>query len=403
MKHFSISDHCRWIKGITGSAIYDLKQNQVYSVNKDGTDVLGTVLSGGGAPPGSLRFLEALEQKGLLNDHSVQVVEYNVKPQLRYVWLELTNHCNCRCLHCYGAFGYPDRKDIADELTTDEWKKAIDQVRRLGGSAVQFIGGEPLIHRDFCELLRYASESGLKRIDIFTNAYFMTEKTADLIAETKASVRVSLYGYNAETHDAITQCPGSFERLDRALDMLRERNIPVRIAVVLMLENQGILPRIQEYIRAKGLRFTGYDIVRNVTHSAQASHAVTDPEIRKKRLMCKPDFKTSPYTFARNHQWNSCWFGKLAITAKGDVIPCIFARDLPCGNIRKDSAESIREKLLQYWRITKDSVEGCRDCEYRYACDDCRPLSMGEGGGLYGKYPRCLYVPETCRWECQET
>lgn len=398
MKHYCISDHCRWVKGRSGSAIYDLHYGRVYSLNPDGTQLLGMALADQPLPE-DISFLDSLEKDGLLNDHSCIIVEKKIKPSVRYAWLELTNRCNCRCLHCYGAFGLPCESEISTELTTDEWKKVLDHLRSLGCESLQFIGGEPLIHPGFCELLRYASGKGFKRIDIFTNAYLLSEEIADLIAEVGASVRISLYGYDAQSHDAITQHPGSFARLNHSVDLLLQRKVSVSMAVVLMRENQHILPRIREYIEGKGLPFSGFDIVRTVKHSPQASHAVSDPDIIRKRMICRPSFKTSDFSFAVNHQWNSCWYGKFSITAQGNVIPCIFARDLSCGNIRTDDWAGIREKLLGYWRITKDRVEGCRDCEYRYACDDCRPLAMGDGDGLYAKYPRCLYHPDRCVWE----
>lgn len=399
MTNYCISDHCRWVKGRCGSAIYDLRKGDVYSINQDGTAVLEAILAGATIPTESTPFVNALVDKKLLNNHDYPIVERRISPQFRYVWLELTGGCNCRCLHCYGAFGMPDKKDLQNELTVDEWKIMMDQVVSLGGNALQFIGGEPLIHPHFCELLSYAHEVGFKRIDIFTNAYLLTEKTADLIAEVGASVRVSLYGYDAESHDAITQHPGSFARLDRSLDMLKARNIPVAIAVVLMHENQDILPQIKTYIERKGLKYNGFDTVRTVKHSVQNSHAVTRRDIASQRIMFKPQFHTSAFSFSCNRQWNSCWYGKLAITSSGDVIPCIFARDLVCGNVRTDSFESIRETLLGYWRITKDKVETCSACEFRYACDDCRPLAMGDGDGLFGKYPRCTYTPCSCQWQ----
>lgn len=401
MKYYCISDHCRWVKGSNGSAIYDLQHGQVYSLNPDGTRLLSMALLGEPLPD-DISFLDSLEKDGLLNDHSCIIVEHKIKPHIRYAWLELTNRCNCRCLHCYGAFGLPCESELASELSTDEWRKALEQLKSFGCEAIQLIGGEPLLHPGFSELLRYASDLGLKRIDIFTNAYLITEQIADLIAEVGASVRISLYGFDAQSHDSITQHPGSFARLDHSLDLLLERNIKVGLAVVLMQENQHILPQISAYIENKGLRFSGFDTVRTVRHSPQNSHAVTDPEINQQRIMCGPKFTTSDYSFAVNHQWNSCWYGKFSITAQGDIIPCIFARDLLCGNIRMDDWNSIREKLLSYWRITKDQVEVCQDCEYRYACDDCRPLAMGDGDGLYGKYPRCVYHPDQCKWEKSE-
>lgn len=399
MTNYCISDHCRWVRGSSGSAIYDLKKGEVYAINPDGTAVLEKILAGTDVPEDSAAFVNALADRLLLNNHDTPIVEKRIPPRFRYVWLELTGSCNCRCLHCYGAFGAPEKKDLQNELTVDEWKKIMDQVISSGGNALQFIGGEPLMHPHFSELLSYAHQAGFERIDIFTNAYLLTEETADLIAKVGASVRVSLYGHDAQTHDAVTQHPGSFARLDHSLDMMKARGIPVAVAVVLMRENQDILPQIKAYIESKGLRYNGFDTVRTVKHSVQNSHAVTRGDIAAQRIMHKPHFKTSPFSFSCNRQWNSCWYGKFAITACGDVIPCIFARDLVCGNVRNDSFESIREKLLGYWRITKDEVDTCKACEFRYACDDCRPLAMGDGDGLLGKYPRCTYVPGSCQWQ----
>lgn len=398
MSKYCISDHCRWVKGACGSAIFDLKNEQVYSINQKGTQALAAVLSGDDPEASSVEYLKALEARGLLNDHSTPVTELHILPGIQYVWLELTGNCNCRCLHCYGTFGLPSSGKIRSELTLDEWKNVVDTIVKAGCKAVQLIGGEPLLHPQFNIILKYVSDSGIEKIDIFTNAYSLTEETADLISEVKASVRISLYGYNAETHDAITQHPGSFAKLDKSIDMLTARNVPIDIAVVIMRENQDILPQIKDYIRAKGLSFNGFDTVRPVKHSIQESHSVTREDVNAVRIMHTPKFRTSVYSFSRNRQWNSCWYGKFAITAHGDVIPCIFARDLPCGNIRNDDFTVIRERLLNYWRITKDDVEVCKDCEYRYVCDDCRPLAMGDNGSIYGKYPRCTYDPYSCTW-----
>jgi MoaA/NifB/PqqE/SkfB family radical SAM enzyme len=59
-------------------------------------------------------------------------------------------------------------------------------------------------------------------------------------------------------------------------------------------------------------------------------------------------------------------------------------------------------KLETVWRSTKDNVLVCQDCEYKYACFDCRPLSEGanQGRGEYlsAPYPRCTYNPYSGEW-----
>lgn len=52
--------------------------------------------------------------------------------------------------------------------------------------------------------------------------------------------------------------------------------------------------------------------------------------------------------------------------------------------------------------LNKDDVLVCQDCEYRYVCFDCRPISEGAacGNGDYktAPYPRCTYDPYEGVW-----
>ena len=69
----------------------------------------------------------------------------------------------------------------------------------------------------------------------------------------------------------------------------------------------------------------------------------------------------------------------------------------------KELAPILRSSALRrIWSATKDQVMVCRDCEYRYVCFDCRPLSEASAGGkadyLHAPYPRCTYNPYTGEW-----
>ena len=62
------------------------------------------------------------------------------KIPFRY-FLELTYRCNLNCPYCY--VGCERNKK---ELTTEEWKKVIDQLPFY--SIATLVGGEPLIRKD---------------------------------------------------------------------------------------------------------------------------------------------------------------------------------------------------------------------------------------------------------------
>jgi radical SAM protein with 4Fe4S-binding SPASM domain len=88
----------------------------------------------------------------------------------------------------------------------------------------------------------------------------------------------------------------------------------------------------------------------------------------------------------------------------GDVIPCEFERNFKYGNIREYSINEIlnKEETISKWNLNFDKIETCKDCEYRYACKDCRALGLSVCGSMTSKNPRCLYDPYQGVWNDYE-
>ena len=106
------------------------------------------------------------------------------------------------------------------ELTTAECLHVVDQLADLGVFNLALSGGEILVRRDLFEIAEYArSKRFLLRL--FTNGTLIKPANADRIAALHPfAVEISVYGADAATHDAITQCPGSFAATLRALHLL---------------------------------------------------------------------------------------------------------------------------------------------------------------------------------------
>ncbi len=180
---------------------------------------------------------------------------------------------------------------------------------------------------------------------------------------------------------------------------MKKNNIPTSIAVVVMKENEKYIEEIKKYITELGYRYNGYDVIRPSCVTDKKNHSITDIKLLKTRYNTKPEFWTNNNSFIENHFYNSCWNGKIAITSKGEILPCIFARDEIIGNIREDTEAKLKEKIVMTWRTTKDDVDTCKDCEFRYCCHDCRPLAKAINGKTMSKYPRCCYDPYKGIWE----
>ena len=386
------------VSGASRLAVYAFKSGKVFPLNAAESKSLAAGLAGHPSPEDQA-CCERFVAFGILRRGSAQGHDLPPPPpRLRYVWLELTARCNCRCIHCYGAFGQSCAGQSHPELAESEWLKALHKIRELGCNAIQLIGGEPLLAPAFSTVLREAAALGFGKIDVFTNGTLVTPQIAADLKRFGASVRLSVYGFDPASHAAITGNPKSFELMDRGIDALLEAGVPIQPAIILMRENQDTLPSLKGYLANKGLRYAGFDTVRTPVDNLSQVHRVTSPELIAQRCVAPERFWTSSSSFAVNRRWNSCWYGKFALAANGDVFPCIFARDQLCGNIQKTPYNEIRDRLLSLWSITKDSVQVCSQCEFRYACDDCRPLAVTENGSIHSKYPRCSYSPVDGRW-----
>jgi SPASM domain peptide maturase of grasp-with-spasm system len=109
-------------------------------------------------------------------------------------------------------------------------------------------------------------------------------------------------------------------------------------------------------------------------------------------------FISNTQTFIEATKYNSCLNRKIAIDKDGNIKNCP-SMNLTFGNAAKDSLSSIVDnpEFKSIWKITKDQVEVCRDCEFRYICQDCRAYKKTEANPL-SKPLKCNYDPYTGQW-----
>lgn len=62
------------------------------------------------------------------------------------------------------------------------------------------------------------------------------------------------------------------------------------------------------------------------------------------------------------------------------------------GNIRDTKlVDAVNTKgFKELWKITKDHVAVCKDCEFRYICQDCRAI-LKDPENIYSKPGNCKY------------
>ena len=401
---YKLNENVFYVKGYIKGAIYDLRLNQIYSLNERACEIMQKLIYGLDLEDDVEKsYVNALKQKFDLNtDDKIIAIskEHFMKrdPSLDLLWLEVTQACNLKCVHCYEG---DIHKHCNNGLNSYDWYNIVDQAKEIGVKNLVDIGGEPCLYRDINGLITKIVENDM-HATIVTNATVISNSLMDLIIENKdkISVKVSIYGPNANIHENVTKVKGSFDKLVKNVRQLTNNGVKVKAAVIAMRENQDSLEETKDFVISIGMVYTRFDVIRNVFGGTQDLHTPTNKDLIKKCQYTKPLFLPSKEKFYRNQYENSCWSGKLVITETGDVLPCVFDRTNILGNICHKNLREIIDsnEVKRCWFMSFDNIEICKDCEYRFACKDCRPLAKAVNGTLNGKNPRCQYDPYTGVW-----
>lgn len=429
--YFSWNDNIRVVYGASRAAIYDFKTGHVFSLNEAARRLVEQVNQGQPIDkirPDPLTFLHQLIELKLgyfspLPQKDMDNTAETAPPApLQFLWLELIEDCNLRCVHCYadsgprrcGPSGGVTIQDIplldssaqqqsrgpAPGMTEADWVNVIRQAANLGCQRLQFIGGEPFLYKPLFRLIDEARNAGFSFIEIFTNGTLLTERMVHILSEMRVRIAVSLHGSRPEVQDLIAGQSGAFEQAYRGLQLLQKFQVPTRLATTVLEGNQEEVEAIAKLVEELNLDNYHYDIVRPVGRGKEEALGPIKDDIVRSKWLIEPDFVTSYDSYRHNKWWHPCWSGKVAVQSQGQVIPCVFGRDQVVGNVLDSPLTDILagERLQKLWGLTKDQIEICQECEYRYACGDCRPLALGETGNLYAKYPRCTYDPYSGSW-----
>jgi MoaA/NifB/PqqE/SkfB family radical SAM enzyme len=136
--------------------------------------------------------------------------------------LSLTNRCNFRCEYC----DIPNQ--YREEMSLEEWKGAIDELRAGGMGRASLIGGEPLVHRHVGEIIDHLRLRGV-HIAMNSNGWLLRDRIEDV--QKLDLVCLTLDGPR-EVHDEQRR-KGSYDRVIEGLGLLCARDIPVVTMTVL--------------------------------------------------------------------------------------------------------------------------------------------------------------------------
>lgn len=283
----------------------------------------------------------------------------------------LLNACNLRCQYCC----CPEIKTRL--MSTADWVRTIEELASLGTMRIKFQGGEPTLRNDFRDICAASRRVGILTA-VITNGVVLPDQPE--ILDYLDEIVFSLDAPTAEINDPIRGV-GSHARVVRAIELARQRGIPVFVNMVVTRATYPEVERMLEFCEARGLSLNAQPVVFGSPFHDTAARpiALTTAEIRDlnhrlaawKRQRRKVMFSAETYErFAawpdyeqantRSAEESECMAGRfyINIEANGDVTPCIqTGADFRAKNI-------LREGLQDALRHARH--HHCGDCFIGY-------------------------------------
>ena len=316
---------------------------------------------------------------------------------------ELTYACNLECVHCLSSSGRRDPR----ELSTAEAKRVLDELRDLQVFYINIGGGEPMVRRDFFELVEYSVNSGIG-VKFSTNGAFIDAENARRLAGMDyLDIQISLDGVDATTNDAVRGA-GSYAMARRAMDHLAAANFgPFKISVVVTRHNVPQLDQFKALADSYGaqLRVTRLRPSGRGADTWDQLHPTNDQqrEIYDWLMAHGDNVLTGDSFFHLNALGdplpglNMCGAGRVVclIDPIGDVYACPFVihDEFLAGNVRDPGGFARVWKQSELFTSLREpqSAGACASCGAFDACQGgCMAAKFFTGLPLDGPDPECV-------------
>ena len=285
--------------------------------------------------------------------------------------------CNMRCEFCLLAQTEAERGYVSDVkiMPVELFRKIVDDLgafpRKMKLMRIAGVG-EPLLHRNIGDLVRYATESGhIERVEIVTNASLLTPPLSDkLIGAGLSRLRVSLEGLSAEDYLAHAKAKIDFDAfLDNLAYFYQHRGASKLYIKILdyMLKSPADAERFVE-------------IFKPIADAIQIEHLTPVVKGLDFTQMMDAERLSSRQTGGRSEDVKVCAlpYYMLQINPDGKVFPCpSFRVPAPLGDVRSESLNSIWNGGVRSRFLLKmlDGAAGmggvCSDCNYyKYIMQD---------------------------------
>lgn len=337
--------------------------------------------------------------------------------RLSQIQLDITNTCNMKCSHCRNG---DITKEMANQLTFEECKKVFDQAYELGCEWVNICGGEPLLHENVFDIIKYISQKS--KTILLTNGYLIDDEVAMKLKKSNVTmVQISLDSSVPRKHNELRHNKEAFKHVQMAVQALNKVEIEVCFMVTLSKNNKEEFKDILELANKMNVSFVNF---RRLIPQGRGKNNFDDLSLSKEEI---DEILYTSKQLESNYRIGICLFpfyffkdknvveyylkeplekaelgcaagvSALAIASNGDILLCPHI-PVVLGNIRDDDIENIwkNNNLINVLRDRKKLKGNCGKCKLSNECGGCRAYPFQMTGDILEEDTLCTEYENIC-------
>ncbi len=282
---------------------------------------------------------------------------------------EPTTSCNLRCPECPSGLRSFTRP--TGMLESKLFQKVIDELHKDLWYLIFYFQGEPYLHPEFTELVKYASGKGIYTATS-TNAHYLTDVNARKTVESGLDrLIISIDGTTQEVYEQY-RIGGKLEKvLEGARNIvkwkreLRSSTPHIIFQFLVVRPNEHQIAEVQQLAKEIGVDEVGLKTAQVYDYEHGNSLIPTEDKYSRYRLG-----EDGKYTI-KNGLDNHCWklWHSCVVTWDGSVVPCCFDKDAwhKMGNLQETTFATLwQDKAYREFRSSllrsRSEIEMCKNC-----------------------------------------
>ena len=325
-------------------------------------------------------------------------IQYYKEGKIYSVQIESNLACPQGCMYCYAS----NESMRLQELSKEDIISVLNSAAGMEVKAIDWLGGDPLLRKDWYELMKYANDKGMTN-NIWTSGiplkdFEIATKVVDASKDGFVSVHLDTLNERLykklHTGDPKSKINAILQGVDNVQKLGKPPAQMINCITFTKLVSTDVEKTMKYFFEKKGMRTC---LTQMCPEGLAKKHIEWLPNHEEIKNACEardrinyPESKVSMGTMDVNKFYCG---GIVCVTIDGDVTPCSVIRksfgnihDLP---LEKIVDEQKNELIFMHLRNHENLPEKCGSCENNSICWGCRAAAYYRDGDICGIDPNC--------------